>query len=157
MEFLKNKYFVAMIGSTKSIHRLANEGKDNTPEFQAEQDRSDDYYEHVNTREASFLQWFSEDLYNLQDVKATPYPLTGHILTVKEELQAAWLGLDWIKVLEKLREVAVHVPFAKLMFAKGLAWSNMGDYETAELFFNKASELGLKTAVSLDELLAEIK
>ncbi len=140
--FMNSPQYVAFVGLLRRLHFLMAGGKGNTDEADAVRDEMDDPWYDMSTVEQERSRRLSADLYTLGQNPEAP---TGHDDTAVNSLRAAirraWGTTDWEGILDLLRGSPGVLPPHAEAFLRGWAWNQMGDAESAALFFQRAAEL----------------
>jgi tetratricopeptide (TPR) repeat protein len=133
--------YLAFARGLRELHRLALEGRDDSPEADAVRDATDGPWEALSETERRRLSGLSEDLYSISD------PLEGELKTnpqaeakLVEAVTAREHG-EWDRALEILRRWEKFFPPALVSNLRGTIWQEAGDPETAVIFCERAAEL----------------
>ncbi|MFN0054450.1 MAG: hypothetical protein ACKV0T_19920 [Planctomycetales bacterium] len=125
---------------TRRLHALIAHGQGDSQEADALRDEMDGPWYRLSEAEQLRARGLSGDLYSLSDEETHPRDDTGKSVT-PEELQSAWDVRDWDRVLELLRAPPGFLTRDQIAFLRGYCWREIGDPETALLFFQKAEQI----------------
>src|SRR3954454_20541918 len=134
--FFTNPDFLQYVRLLSELHRLIQEGTDETPEGEALRDRMNDPGSRLSSDEIASVNGFSADFYS---VAASS---TGPVLPQTDEVQAdlrsaldAGDRRDFRRAMELLRKHAAHINPAVLSYVMGSIWGEAGEDQIAVQFF----------------------
>jgi tetratricopeptide (TPR) repeat protein len=136
--------YMAVARGIRELHRLAQEGQDDSPEAEAIRDASDGPWEALSETERRRISGLSEDLYAISEPANGAEEMNPQAQEKLVEAVTAREHGDWDRALELMRRWSKHVSPPLLSYLRGLVWLESGDPETAALFFGHASHLELQ-------------
>ncbi|HKI35140.1 MAG TPA: hypothetical protein VKA46_25005 [Gemmataceae bacterium] len=139
--FMNNPNYVEYVRLLRQLHRLIAEGNDGD-EGDALRDDMDAPWYALSEEEIARIRGLSADLYTLDDAPAAPtHQKSAAAKALGAEIQRAWEARDWEGVLDLLRRSPGVWPPHSEAFLRGWSWNQLGDPDTADLFFQRAAEL----------------
>ena len=133
--------YLAVARGIRELHRLAHEGRDDSPEADAIRDATDGPWAALSDVERSRASGLSEDLFDISEPpEGEPEANPQAQAQFNDALQARDRG-EWDRALELLRRWSKHLPPAKVSYLRGLIWEEAGDPETAILFYEHVASL----------------
>jgi hypothetical protein len=138
-----NPYYVEYEDLLKKHHRLIAEGKGESEEADAVRDEMDRPERELSREELAWLNGLSADLYVLQDdeIFETAASETAAPDLLAADLDAAWHGQNWERVLELLRMGPAFISRDRVAYMRSRAYEELGHPDTARLFMDYAAEL----------------
>jgi tetratricopeptide (TPR) repeat protein len=140
--FAMSPNYLTFIRGIRELHRLAIEGRDESPEADAIRDATDGPWEALSEAERKRLIGLSEDLYSISEPSAegpqvmNPQAQARLIVAVEARTRG-----EWDRALELLRRWGKHVSPALVSYLRGSIWWDAGDPSTAVLFYKHAVQL----------------
>ncbi len=149
--------YLAVVRGLRELHRLAVAGHQDSPEADAVRDATDGPWQALTDVEKRRLSGLSEDLYSITDPpQVAPYEMTPQVQSRLVEADQARHRGEWDRALEILRHWAASIEPSVLGYLRGFTWLGAGDFETAAIFFERASEMqpenGAYRAMLLDTM-----
>jgi tetratricopeptide (TPR) repeat protein len=133
---------LAVIRGIRELHRLAVEGRDESPEADAIRDATDGPWEALSEVERRRVSGLSEDLYSISDPPAAgPQEMNPQAQSRLYEANEARTRGEWDRALGLLRRWGKYASPSLVSFLRGSIWSEAGDPETAVLFYEHAARL----------------
>lgn len=124
-----------------ALHRLIQEGKDDSPEAEAVRDALDVPLKALSEAEKQRAQWLSEDLYSVSDPPATaPKELNPQAQRQLNEAFEARQARRWDQALALLRRWREFISPALLSYLRGSIWLEAGNPDVAAMFYGHASQ-----------------
>lgn len=146
--------FKLVVQGVLALHRLIEQGQDDSPEADSVRDALDAPLRVLNRTEKDRAQWLSEDLFSVSEPAAstTLNPLNPQALQeLMEAIRARDTG-EWDRALALLRKWRDHIPPALLSELRGSIWWSAGYSDVAAAFLQHAAELD-RTNIAYQELL----
>jgi hypothetical protein len=135
---MDNPQYAEYVRLLKALHRRMAEGKDDD-EADALRDEMDAPWYALSEEEIARVQVLSGDLYTLEEEEK---PADGmDVGAVRIDLVRAWGAHDWDTLLNLLHRYPGVLASHEAAFRRGWCWSELGDPDTAALFFQRAAEL----------------
>jgi tetratricopeptide (TPR) repeat protein len=132
--------FAEYVSLLRRLHGLIAEGKSESGEADAVRDEMDGPWHKLSEAEMRQARGLSGDLYSLTtDEVYAPEDKSNPVS--EPELRAAWESEDYDRVLTLLRHPAPFLTADQIAFMRAHCWGQVGDLETALLFYRRASEL----------------
>ena len=134
--------FKLMAKGLVELHRLIQEGKDDSPEGESVRDALDTPLHALNRTERERAEWLTIDLYSVSDPPAAS-PLKEMTPPAEQQLDEAYearQSQDWDRALKLLRLLQEHLSPAQLSFMRGTIWGDAGYPEVAAFFYEHALE-----------------
>ena len=130
----------------RQLHALIAEGKGDDDEADKLRDEMDLPWRQLNKDELNFVQGLSADLYTLSLDSHIKHPLTGGINSndFAAELRIMRRAGNFYGVLALLRDRPQCISADLAAFLRGWCYEQLGDFATAELFFEHAAKLDNK-------------
>jgi hypothetical protein len=141
--FPVNPNYRTVVRGLLRMHKLAAQGKFESPEADALRDAMDAPWVGLSGAERQRLRGLSMDLNELSEVAAAcgaqqiNSQAQGKLVEADEALQRG----EWDESLDLLRQWGRDVPAAQISYLRGTIWKLAGDFETAAVFFEHASRL----------------
>jgi hypothetical protein len=139
--FTNNTQYVALVGLLRRLHFLIAEGKGETDEADAIRDEMEGPWADMNTDERERTRVLSADLYTLDDNPTTPCDSSAEADILRIELNRACEAHGWEAALDLLRQHPHALPAHEAACWRGRFWNELGDPDTAALFFKRAGKL----------------
>jgi len=139
--FMNNPQYAEYVRLLKALHRRIAEDKDDD-EADALRDEMDAPWYSLSEEEIERVDGLSADLYTLEEEPAASGPSgnsTGE--SVRADFKRAWAAHEWEALLELLRAHPGFLLPQEAAFLRGWSWNQLGDPDTAALFFQRAAEL----------------
>jgi tetratricopeptide (TPR) repeat protein len=132
--------YLAYARGIRELHRLALEGREDSPEADAVREATDGPWLALSETERERLGGLSEDLYSISEpasefLEANPQAQER----VLEAVEAYERG-EWDRALVLLRRFSKYLSPALLSYLRGSIWLAAGDAETAVLFCDHAAQ-----------------
>jgi tetratricopeptide (TPR) repeat protein len=140
--FMNNPEYVKSVLLLKQLHRMIVEGRGDTDEADAVRDEMDAPWYALSEEEVARVDRLGADLYTLDEMPPTPPQqdkTTAAALSA--EIDLARKAGDWEDILDLLRRSPGVLPPHSEAFLRGWSWNQLGDPDTAALFFQRAAEL----------------
>jgi tetratricopeptide (TPR) repeat protein len=126
----------------RQLHQLWIEEQGESPQADALRDQMDVSWEKLTPEQREIIGGLASDL---NCIRRGPVPSGKSEEEVKREdepaLRLALKSKDWHATLTHLRRCAPYRRAEEVAYLRGRAWSELGDHETALLFFERAKEL----------------
>lgn len=117
------------------LHRLINDGKDDSPEAESIRDALDAPLRALNRTEKERAQWLSEDLYALADNNPRATKMSAEERrSWGQQFKVAFDGGEWDQALALLRRPPDDVPADHVAFFQADCWDRLGCPEVALRF-----------------------
>ncbi len=140
--FMNNPDYVRSILLLRRLHGMIAEGKGDTDEADAVRDEMDAPWYALSEEEVARLNRLAADLYTLDEIPAIPAQRDESAArSLSAEIDLSWKAGDWEDILDLLRRKPGVLPPHSEAFLRGWSWNQLGDPETADLFFQRAAEL----------------
>jgi tetratricopeptide (TPR) repeat protein len=137
---LTSPTFDKFVGLLRKLHELIAQGKGDSDEAEVVRDAMDGPWSDLTHVEKELSQGLSGDLYSLTGDEV--YAPEGRSNPVQEsELKAAWEAEDYDRVLTLLHRPAPFLKADEIAFMRAHCWAQLGDLETALLFYRHASDI----------------
>lgn len=133
--------YVEFARSVRELHRLAAEGREESPEADEIREASDGPWYALSEIERARAVGLSGDLDTLIEPPSEALPMNPQAQSNLNECYEARERGDWDRALELLRRLAKSISPALLAFLRGTVWRDAGDRESAALFFERAHRL----------------
>lgn len=134
--------YLAYARGIRELHRLALEGKEDSPEADAVRDATDLPWEALTEVEKKRAAEMSEDLYSISEPSSVePKPLNPQAQANFDAIFEARERGEWDRALRILRRWADYAAPSRVSFLRGALWLGAGDPETAALFYEHAWSL----------------
>ena len=130
--------FKLMAKGLVELHRLIQEGNDDSPEGESIRDALDAPLHSLNRAEKERAEWLTIDLYSVSDPRAAS-PLKEMTPEAQQQLNEAYearQSQDWDRALELLRLLQDHLSPVLLSYMRGTIWG-MAGYPVVAAFFYK--------------------
>jgi hypothetical protein len=144
---MDNPHYVEYVSLLKRLHRLIAEGQGDTDAADDLRDAMDGPWHSMSAEEIARVRALAADLYTLEDEVGEPQPNGQEAEHLRAGLKRAWQERDWQTALELLRSHPCSLPPGETAFLRGLCWDELGDPDTAALFFERAARLDPRAAV----------
>jgi hypothetical protein len=141
MPLILSPNYLAVARGIRALHVLALDGRDDSPEAEAIRDESDGPWEALSETERRRISGLSEDLYAVSEPAREAEEMNPQAQEKLVEAVTAREHGEWDRALELLRRWSKHVSPPLLSYLRGLVWLEVGDPETAALFFGHANHL----------------
>lgn len=126
--------------TVRSLHRLAVEGRDESPEADAIREASDLPWDALTEAERERATGLSGDLYSVSEVAHETEPMNPQAqLKINDFYESRRRG-EWDRALKLLRRWYKYIDPPLLAYLRGVTWLEAGDRESAVLFFESARE-----------------
>jgi hypothetical protein len=126
----------------KQLHRLIAEGRGDTGEADAVRDGMDAPWNALSEAEIARLNRLGADLYTLDELPPRPPKHEQEaVAALSARIDLCWKAGDWEDIIDLLRSNPGVLPPHSEAFLRGWSWNQLGDPETADLFFQRAAEL----------------
>ena len=133
--------YAAMVRGTRELHQFLAAGRDDSPEADALRDATDGPWTvPLSEVERNRIRHLSEDLYSLIEPPPTAQPLDTQAQAKLTEIFVARQRGEWDRALDLLRRWRAHFDPAWSAICEGSIWLEVGDPETAVLFFGHCLE-----------------
>lgn len=144
--YLDNPNVAAYVRLLVELHRLIAAGKGDDEEADLLRDQMDVPWHHLSRAELALVDGLSADLYTLNHDSHLKHPLAGGINSsdFATELRAMRRAGNFEGVLALLRNRPQCISADRAAFLRGWCYEQLGDFETAELFFEHAAKLDSK-------------
>jgi hypothetical protein len=134
--------FKAVAKGLVALHRLIQEGKDDSPEAESVRDALDAPLKALDRVEKERAQWLSEDLYSVSE---SPAAISQELMDPKAQRQLdeaveARHNQEWDRALDLLRRCQESIAPPLLSYLRGTIWLEAGNPEVAAVFLGHASE-----------------
>lgn len=147
--------YSAVAQGIRELHELALLGKNDSAEADAVRDRMDAPWEALSGTERQRLSGLSEDLYSISEATSVADAASASAISanhqVPEALDEAFIDRlamievhyqgRWDEALEWVRDQEKTIPSMWTNLLRGLIWREIGDLETARLFFRRFDDL----------------
>ena len=131
----------ALAALTRDLHRLFAAGAADSPEADEVRDATDGPWRAASDLDRGRIDGLSEDLYMITDPPHAARPMTQPARVGLATRARAESRGDWDLALGLLRAWGAYLTPAALAARRGVLWYNLGDPESAALFFEHAAEL----------------
>jgi tetratricopeptide (TPR) repeat protein len=139
--FMNNPQYAEYVRLLKALHRRLAEDKDDD-EADALRDEMDGPWYSLSEEEIARVDGLAADLYTLDETPPPPAQrdeAAASALSAKIDL--CWKAGNWEDILDLLRRNPGVLPPHSEAFLRGWSWNQLGDPDTAALFFQRAAEL----------------
>lgn len=134
--------YLAYARGVRELHRLALEGKEDSPEADVVRDATDLPWEALTEAEKKRAGELSEDLYSISEPSsAEPKAMNPQAQANFNAIYEAQNRGEWERALSLLRRWADYISPPLVSFLRGALWLEAGDPETAALFYEHAWRL----------------
>ena len=133
--------YLTFVGGIRELHRLALEGRDESPDADAVRDATDSPWEALSETERERAGGLSEDLYSISEPASEVLETNPQAQAKLVEAFEAYQRGELDGALELLRRWSKHLPLALVSYLRGLIWLEAGDAEAAALFCEHAAQL----------------
>jgi tetratricopeptide (TPR) repeat protein len=133
----------------RHLHLSLAAGDGDSPEANRIRDELEGHLPFLTQQQYHRAEGLCEDLYSL--VEDSPSSASANSLPPRNkedyiaDVRREW-GEDWDRVLQVIREGAKLLPLAWVSYVRGRAWEELGDPDTALLFFDRARQLDPENA-----------
>lgn len=139
--FMSNPQYAEYVRLLKALHRRIAEDKDDD-EADALRDEMDAPWYSLSEEELERVNGLAADLYTLDEIPPRPAQQDeAAAAALRTEIDLSWKAGDWEDLLDLLRRKPGVLPPYSEAFLRGWSWNQLGDPETADLFFQRAAEL----------------
>lgn len=139
-EFHDNPDYLESVRLLKDLHFLMLNGKGDEEAADRIREAMDAPWHRLSPAEMARIRGLSADLYTLGEALSVATTASPIPFQAAEDLQAAWNAGEWDQVLVRLRGCSF-LPADKLAYYRGICWMELGDFDTAMLFFQEAYRL----------------
>lgn len=124
------------------LHRLIQEGKDDSPEAESIRDALDVPLKALSRTENERAQWLSEDLYSISEPPSVTTQKEMNTQAQQQLCEAfeARQSREWDRALALLRRCGEFISPALLSYQRGSIWLDAGNFNVAAVFYGHASE-----------------
>lgn len=123
------------------LHRLIQQGQDESPQADLIRDALDDPLRALSENERIRAQWLSDDLYSVSKAEvAEPRPMSAEAQRELNEATEARRNGQWDRALGLLRAWQDFVLPAQLSYLRGAIWLGAGQPEVAAVFYAHAAD-----------------
>lgn len=154
-QFNENASYRRYIGLLHELHARISSGKSDDADADEIRDQMDRPWYGLSRVEIDRVRGLSADLYSLEIKQdRAPAALTDEGRALCDEFQDALQAKQWDRALGVLRNASRFMKLSDVSFARGRIWRELGDYETAILFYQHAVALSapeLTITVSHDD------
>lgn len=134
--------YLAYAQGIRELHRLALEGKEDSPEADAVRDAMDLPWDGLTEIEKKRAAGLSEDLYSISEPSSVaPKSMNSQAQASFDAIHEARERGEWDRALHILRRWSDYLAPARASLWRGLLWSKMGDPEAAAIFYRYAISL----------------
>lgn len=127
--------------SVRELHRLAVEGRDESPEADEIRDASDPPWQALTQAERERAAGLSGDLYSISDPPHETEPMNPQAQSKINAFYEARERGEWDRALGLLRRWGKYIDPPLLAYLRGVTWFDAGDEDAALLFFERAHQL----------------
>jgi len=125
----------------RQLHALIRRGEDESVEGDELRDAMDEPWRRLTEPELARVRGLGADLNAIGSENPSPeeailQELFAYLFSQAQQDQ------DWTKALSLLRSYPWFFPPDKLLFLKGIFWARLGDFESALVLFEEATNLG---------------
>lgn len=147
-----DKSYVRFVELLRQLHDLIAQGGGDSQEADALRDEMDVHVRHLTEAQVDRVEGLSADLYSLTGNELCAPEHRSNPLS-EAELTAAWGVQDFDRVLTLLRRPTSFLSADLIAMLRGLCWRQLGDLETALLFYRRACHLDPKNEQCLTLLI----
>jgi tetratricopeptide (TPR) repeat protein len=138
---LLNEDYREYVRLLRSLHQLVVEGKEESADAERLYDQMDVPWEKLNRQQQESIGGLIADLNWIRRGPVPSHRSKGVVFgEAFPALVKAKRSRNWHEVLKQIRPLAPFLPPAGLAYIRGRAWSELGDCETALLFFEHAQK-----------------
>ena len=141
--------YLAYAARIRELHRLALEGREESPEADAVRDATDGPWMALSETERERVGGLSEDLYSISEPASEIHETNPQAQAKLVEAIEAHQRGEWERALELVRRWGKYLPPALVSYLRGSIWLEAGDAEAAALSASMPLRSNLGTAITL--------